>query len=71
MMVTLRRILAVTLAIVCLFLFSSLTLASEPKQGGTLRIGVRMPQYHRLDPRNNTLETMAPASGMIYDCLFN
>ena len=67
----LRRILAVTLAIVCLFLFSSLSLASEPKQGGTLRIAVRMPQYHRLDPRNNTLETMAPASGMIYDCLFN
>jgi len=68
---SLRRILAVTLAIVCLFLFSSLSLANEPKQGGTLRIAVRMPQYHRLDPRNNTLETMAPASGMIYDCLFN
>ncbi len=52
-------------------LFSSPALADEAKVGGTLRIGIRFPQYHRMDIRYTTLETNAPAIGMIYDRLFN
>ena len=50
---------------------TSMAMAAEGKYGGTLRIGHSIPQFARLDPRYGTLENMAPATGMIYDCLFN
>lgn len=59
------------LVIFAVFLFTSFAWAAGPKYGGTLKVGIRMPQFNRLDPRYNTLESFAPASGMIYDCLFN
>lgn len=61
--------------VILAFLFSVLfpvaAFAAEPKYGGTLKIGARFPQFHRMDIRNPTLETMAPANGMIYDRFFN
>ncbi|MBW2029461.1 MAG: ABC transporter substrate-binding protein [Deltaproteobacteria bacterium] len=65
------RLIACLSVSMFLVLVTSLSFAEKPRFGGTLRIGARLPQFHRLDPRYNTLETMAPASGMIYDCLFN
>jgi len=65
------RFIVILLVCMSIILFSSLTFAGEPKYGGTLRIGARFPQYHRMDIRYPTLETMAPANGMIYDRLFN
>jgi len=63
--------MVILLVCMSIILFSSLTFAGEPKYGGTLKIGARFPQYHRMDIRYPTLETMAPANGMIYDRLFN
>jgi peptide/nickel transport system substrate-binding protein len=40
-----------------------------PKYGGTLRIGVFVPQ-DRLDARNMTIPALVPAATMIYDSLF-
>lgn len=66
---------AIMLVVISVFLFSVLfslpSFSAEPKYGGTLRIGTRMAQHHRMDIRNPTLETMAPANGMIYDRFFN
>lgn len=56
---------------VCIFLFSSFAFAGEPKYGGTLRIGTRVPQFNRLDALQLTTETMVPSATMIYDYLFN
>ena len=50
---------------------SSMAFAAGGKYGGTLRIGVKIPQFGRLDARYGTLEGMSPVTGMIYDCLFN
>ncbi|MBW1997633.1 MAG: ABC transporter substrate-binding protein [Deltaproteobacteria bacterium] len=66
--ITLVMCVIVALSALCL---SSVALAGGPKYGGTLRIGLRMPQFHRMDVRYTTLETMVPAMGMIYDRLFN
>ncbi|MBW2031106.1 MAG: ABC transporter substrate-binding protein [Deltaproteobacteria bacterium] len=49
---------------------SSFCLAAGPKYGGTLRIGVRVPQFTRLDARALTTETMVPSATMIYDYLY-
>lgn len=46
-------------------------LAEEPKYGGTIRIGARIPQYNRLDARYPTTESMVPATNMIHDLLFD
>ncbi len=54
-----------------MILFSSVAPAGEPRYGGTLRIGVRIPQFNRLDARQLTTETMVPSATMIYDYLFN
>ena len=56
---------------VCLWMVSlfSYTLASEPRYGGTLRIGVFIPQ-DRLDARNMSIPALVPAATMIYDPLF-
>jgi ABC-type transport system substrate-binding protein len=43
--------------------------AAEPKYGGTLRIGVLMPQYKYLDVRYQTVGTFVPSGEMIYDGL--
>jgi peptide/nickel transport system substrate-binding protein len=66
------RLALILIACLALNLFSSLAaVADEPKYGGTLRVGIRFPQYHRMDVRYTTLETNAPAVGMIYDRLFS
>lgn len=45
--------------------------AQEPKYGGTLRIGARIPQYNRTDARYPTTESMVPALNMVHDLLFD
>ncbi len=65
------RLAAIALVCMSIIAFSSLELAGQPKYGGTLRIGIRFPQYHRMDVRYSTLETNAPAVGMIYDRLLS
>jgi ABC-type transport system substrate-binding protein len=56
---------------VCLWIISlfSYVLASEPRYGGTLRIGVFIPQ-DRLDARYMSIPALVPAATMIYDPLF-
>ena len=58
--------------IVWIIFFLSITVVSaaeEPKYGGTLRIGVFIPQ-DRLDARYLSIPALVPASTMIYDPLF-
>jgi peptide/nickel transport system substrate-binding protein len=64
-------ILVLFLVALIIILSSSFVLAAGPKYGGTLKIGVRVPQFGYLDVRYGTLETMIPSSGMIYDPFFN
>ncbi len=57
--------------ICCLFVFlGPVAFADEPKYGGTLRIGVRVPVFNRLDFRNLFTPAAIPAEGLIYDRLF-
>ena len=65
-----RWLVVFFVAMSVMLVFSS-ALASGGKYGGILRIGTRVPQFHRMDIRYTTLETMAPAAHMIYDRLFN
>jgi len=44
-------------------------LAQEPKYGGTLRLGVLMPQYQYLDARYGLVPAFVPSAEMIYDGL--
>jgi ABC-type transport system substrate-binding protein len=60
------------LCIVCVFVAFATTAAlaaEQPKYGGTLRIGVFVPQ-DRLDVRDLSIPALIPASTMIYDPLF-
>jgi ABC-type transport system substrate-binding protein len=58
------------LAMACCFVFSaSAIFASEPKFGGTLRIGIKTPQYSRIDVRHPGPAAVGPAYFMIYDGL--
>lgn len=66
-----RRIFTGCLLIVCIFFLFSVSFGAGPRYGGTLRIGVRVPQFTRLDARYLTTETMIPSAVMIYDYLFN
>lgn len=50
-------------------LVASIAFAAEPRYGGTLRIGVFIPQ-DRLDARNMSIPALVPAATMIYDPLF-
>ena len=55
----------------CLFVFlGPVVSADEGKYGGTLRLGVRVPVYNRLDFRNLFTPAAIPAEGLIYDRLF-
>jgi peptide/nickel transport system substrate-binding protein len=65
------RFAMILLVSASLVFVSSMAFAAEGKYGGTLRIGVKIPQFGRLDARYGTLEGMSPVTGMIYDCLFN
>jgi peptide/nickel transport system substrate-binding protein len=64
-------ILVLFLVALIIILSSSFVFAAGPKYGGTLNVGVRVPQFGYLDVRYGTLETMIPSSGMIYDPFFN
>jgi ABC-type transport system substrate-binding protein len=61
---------AFSMIFIGVFFAFSTSLAAEPKYGGTLKIGVRVPQYNRLDGRQLTVITMVPSYGMVYDPLF-
>lgn len=67
----LGRFIIILLVSASIIFISSMALAAGGKYGGTLRIGVAIPQSGRLDARYGTLEGMSPVTGMIYDCLFN
>jgi peptide/nickel transport system substrate-binding protein len=47
----------------------SLAFAAEPKYGGTLRVGVIMPQFNRLDSRYLLPQMFTPSYVMVYDSL--
>jgi peptide/nickel transport system substrate-binding protein len=57
--------------LVCLWITSlfSFAFASEPRYGGTLRVGVLIPQFNRLDSRYVTIGLFDPTAEMIYDGL--
>jgi peptide/nickel transport system substrate-binding protein len=61
--------------LVCLLLSTVSVLseasAAESKYGGTLRVGVLMPQYKYLDARYMSVAAFAPAAEMIYDGLLD
>jgi peptide/nickel transport system substrate-binding protein len=54
----------------CVILLSSFAFAGDAKYGGILKIGVRSPQYNRLDARYLTTVNQVPTAEMIYDRLF-
>jgi peptide/nickel transport system substrate-binding protein len=58
-------------SLVCLWIISlfSLSFASEPRYGGTLRIGVLIPQFDKVDFRYLTVQLYVPSPDMIYDGL--
>jgi ABC-type transport system substrate-binding protein len=60
-----------TAFLVCLWIISlfSLSFATEPRYGGTLRVGVLMPQFNRLDSRYSSPQMFVPCFEMIYDSL--
>jgi peptide/nickel transport system substrate-binding protein len=49
--------------------FFSLSFAAEPRYGGTLRIGVLIPQYNWLDARYQSVSVFSNCAEMIYDGL--
>lgn len=51
-------------------LVSGFVLAAEPKDGGTLRFGTRIPQYNRIDVRYPTTYSMVPTFDLIFERLF-
>jgi peptide/nickel transport system substrate-binding protein len=53
----------------CFFLTVLPSFAVEPKHGGTLRIGIKTPQYSRIDVRHPGPPALAPSFTMIYDGL--
>jgi len=57
--------------LLCTVALLSSGFADEPKYGGTLRIGARIPQYDRLDVRYPLTPSMVPTFEWIYDRLFN
>jgi ABC-type transport system substrate-binding protein len=66
----------VILAKMIFFMFSlvlsvSPGFAGEPKSGGTLRIGTRIPQFDRIDVRYPTTASMVPAYDLIYERFFD
>ena len=66
-----RLICFVVSVLLCTSALLSSGLAEEPKYGGTLRIGARIPQYDRLDVRYPLTPSMVPTFEWIYDRLFN
>jgi peptide/nickel transport system substrate-binding protein len=55
----------------CFFLTVSPSFAAEPKYGGTLKIGIKTPQYSRIDVRHPGPAGVSSAYFMIYDGLVN
>ena len=45
--------------------------AADPRYGGTLRIGTRIPQFNRIDVRHPTSASMVPVYDLIYEGLFD
>ena len=65
----LKALLMLVVGLLAFTLLPSLSIADNPKSGGTLRIGVFIPQ-DRLDVRDLMIPALVPASTMIYDPLF-
>ena len=68
---TAKMILLITWASLWVAVSFSAGFASEPRYGGTLRVGARIPQFNRLDVRYPLTPSMVPTYGWIYDRLFN
>jgi len=64
-----KTISLLTFCLLSLIFITSISSAEEPKYGGTLRIGVFIPQ-DRLDVRDLTIAGFVPSASMIYDPLF-
>jgi peptide/nickel transport system substrate-binding protein len=45
--------------------------AADPRYGGTLRIGTRIPQFNRIDVRYPTTANLVPVYDLIYEGLFD
>jgi peptide/nickel transport system substrate-binding protein len=66
-----KRVLLVFFVALCFtFLPNLQAFADNPKPGGTLRIGARIPQFNRIDVRYPTTGSMVPALDLIHQPLF-
>ena len=66
-----KRIILVFFVALCFtFLPNLQAFAENPKTGGTLRIGARVPQFNRIDVRYPTTGSMVPAFDLIHEPLF-
>ena len=66
-----NMILLISSVFLCIVILFSVGFAGEPKYGGTLVIGTRIPQYNRLDVRQLSSVSQVPTSDLIYNRLFS